>query len=60
ANVAAYSNGKNIIKEETMGNLKTTTIYQNRDSKDKEVIKKLGLEIASVRLQELIIGLTNS
>ncbi|MGV8984497.1 MAG: ABC transporter ATP-binding protein, partial [Clostridium sp.] len=60
ANVEAYANGKNIIREETIGNLKMTTIYQNRDSKDKEVIKKLGLEIASVGLQELIISLTNS
>jgi len=59
-NVEEYTNGGNIIREETMGNLKITTMYQNRNSKDKEVIKELGLEISAVRLQELIISLTNS
>ena len=59
-NVDKYTNSKNIIKEETIGRFKTTTIYQNRDDKDKEIIKELGLEIAAVKLQELIINLTNS
>jgi ABC-2 type transport system ATP-binding protein len=59
-NVEMYTKGRNIIREETIGNLKMTTIYQNHDSKDKEVTKELGLEIASVGLQELIISLTNS
>ena len=59
-NVDKYTNGKNIIKEETIGRFKTTTIYQDRDGKDREVIKELGLDIAAVKLQELIINLTNS
>lgn len=58
--VEKYAKSKNIIREETMGKFKTTTIYQKRDSTDKELIKELGLEIAPVKLQELIINLTNS
>ena len=59
-NVEKYAKGKNIIREETMGKLKITTLYQHHDSKDKELINELGLEIAPVKLQELIISLTNS
>lgn len=59
-NVEKYAKGKNIIREEAIGKLKTATIYQNRDSKDKKIIKELGLDMAPVKLQELIISLTNS
>lgn len=60
ANVDKYTEGKNIIREETIGKFKTTTIYQNRDGLDNQVIKELSLEIFSIKLQELIISLTNS
>ena len=60
ANVEEYTKGKNIIREQILGNLKMTTIYQNCDDKDKHVIKELGLKITTVKLQELIISLTNS
>ncbi len=59
-NVEKYAKGKNIIRQETIGRLRTTTIYQNRDSKDIEFINELGLEITPVKLQALIISLTNS
>lgn len=59
-NVEKYTLGKNIIREETMGRLKTTTIFQNRDRNDKDLIKELDLEITPVKLQELIVSLTNS
>src|SRR5665648_343517 len=59
-NVEKYTLGKNIIREETMGRLKTTTIFENRDRNDKEQIKELDLEITPVKLQDLIISLTNS
>jgi len=51
---------KNVIREETMGRFKAATVYQNLDNVDKESIELLGLEIATVKLQELIISLTNS
>jgi len=54
-NVEKYAKGKNIIRQETIGRLRTTTIYQNRDSKDIEFINELGLEITPVKLQALII-----
>ncbi|HZK55980.1 MAG TPA: ABC transporter ATP-binding protein [Desulfosporosinus sp.] len=59
-NVDKYAKGKNIIREETIGSFKTTTLYQTRDSNDQAVIKEFGLEICPVKLQELIIDLTNS
>ena len=59
-NVEKYAKLKNIIREETFGKSKTITIYQERDSKDKDYIKELGLQVAPVKLQELIISLTNS
>jgi len=58
--VEKYTSGKNIIREQILGNLKMTTIYQNCDDKDKQLIKELGLKITTVKLQELIISLTNS
>ncbi|MFA6808357.1 MAG: ABC transporter ATP-binding protein, partial [Eubacteriales bacterium] len=59
-NVEKFTKGKNIIREETMGRLKRMTLFQNRDRDDKELIKELSLEIAPVKLQELIVDLTNS
>ena len=60
ANIEKYTKGKNVIREQLLGNLKMTTIYQHCDDKDKQVIKELGLKITTVKLQELIISLTNS
>jgi len=59
-NVEKYAKGKNIIREETMGRFKTTALFQPRDGKDTDLIKELGLEIAPLKLQEIIISLTNS
>lgn len=58
-NVERYAKGKNIIREETIGRLKTTTIFQSHDGTDTEFLKELGLEIAPVKLQEIMISLTN-
>ena len=58
--VDKYTKHKNVIREETMGRFKAATVYQNLDNVDKESIELLGLEIATVKLQELIISLTNS
>lgn len=59
-NVDAYTKGKNVIREETMGKYKSATIYQKRDSADKNAIRELALDITPARLQELFICLTNS
>ena len=60
ASVDRYTRGKNIIREETIGTFKVATIYQKRDSSDKNQIQELGLEITPSRLQEVFISLTNS
>lgn len=57
--VDKYTQHKNVIREETMGRFKAATVYQNLDNVDKESIESLGLEIATVKLQEIIISLTN-
>jgi len=59
-NVEKYTKFRNILREETIGRLKKTTLYQSCDNSDKELINNLGLEIEPVKLQDLIISLTNS
>jgi len=58
--VDKYTEGKNIIREETIGKFKVSTIYQKRNGNDKAQIEELGLEITPARLQEVFINLTNS
>jgi ABC-2 type transport system ATP-binding protein len=60
AGVDEYSRGKNVIHEESIGKFKAVTIYQERNSGDEELIRKLGLDTGSARLQELFINLTDS
>lgn len=60
ASVDRYTRDKNIIGEETIGKFKAATIYQKRDSSDKNRIRELGLEIIPAGLQEIFISLTNS
>ncbi len=58
--VDQYTRGKNVIHEETMGKYKAATVYQKRDSADKEALSRAELEITPAGLQELFINLTNS
>ena len=60
ASVDKYTQGKNIIREETIGKFKAATIYQEHDSSDKEQIEELGMEITPAGLQDVFISLTNS
>jgi ABC-2 type transport system ATP-binding protein len=60
ASVDQYSKGKNVIREETIGKYKVATIFQKRDSADKELARELGVEITPARLQEMFVSLTNS
>jgi ABC-2 type transport system ATP-binding protein len=58
--VDRYSAGKNVIREESIGRLKVSTIKQERTGEDDRSIEELGLEVSKRRLQEIIVGLTNS
>lgn len=55
-----YTQGKNVIREETIGQFKAATVYQKRNSDDKDKIRELGLEITPAGLQEVFISLTGS
>jgi ABC-2 type transport system ATP-binding protein len=59
ARVAQYTQGKNVIRRETIGKYEAATIYQQRAGADENAVKGLGLEITPARLQELFISLTN-
>jgi ABC-2 type transport system ATP-binding protein len=56
--VDEYSRNRHIIHEETMGNYKTTTIFEKKNADDKQIIDKLGLDSTPVKLQEVFVGLT--
>ena len=60
AGIDEYTRGKNVIREETMGQLKAATIFQKRNSNDRDKIRELGLEITPAGLQEVFISLTVS
>jgi ABC-2 type transport system ATP-binding protein len=60
ASVDKFTQGKKVIREETIGKFKAATIFQKRDNGDKTQIQELGLEITPARLQEVFISLTNS
>jgi ABC-2 type transport system ATP-binding protein len=60
AGIDKYKQGKNVIREETIGQLKAATIFQERDSNDRDKIRELGLEITPAGLQEVFISLTGS
>ncbi len=60
AAVDRYTKQKNVIGEETIGNLKTAYIFQKRDSADQAAAGGLGLKMTPAKLQELFIRLTNS
>lgn len=59
-NVDRYTEGKNVIHTEVIGRLKASTVFQKRDSVDRESLERLGLQVAPARLQELFVCLTNS
>jgi len=58
--VDRYSVGKNVVRVESMGRLKTLTIVQTRTAEDDGAIRELGLEMNAMKLQDVIVGLTNS
>ena len=58
--VDRYSLGRNVIREESIGRLKTATIVQARTGDDDRAIRELGLEMNARTLQDIFVGLTNS
>ncbi len=58
-NVDRFAVGKKVIREETLGRFKSSTIFQKYDDADHESLTKLGLDMTPTRLQELFISLTN-
>lgn len=57
-NVDNYSKGKRIINEELVGNFKTTTIFETKNTSDLELAKELDVEIVPMALQKLFVHLT--
>lgn len=58
-NVDAFTAGKKVLREESLGRYKMATIYQPRNGADQAALAALDLELSPVRLQELIVRLTD-
>ena len=59
SSVDRYIQGKNSIREETIGKFKVATVFQKRENGDRAMIQELGLDITPARLQEVFINLTS-
>ncbi|NIK77103.1 ABC-2 type transport system ATP-binding protein [Paenibacillus castaneae] len=57
--VEDFISGRNVISREPFGSLVSATVMGNLEQKDRLHAEMLGLEIAPVSLQQLIIHLTN-
>ena len=57
--VQAYIEGKDLIDREPLGGLMSATLLCNGDSGERKQAEALGLELAPVSLQQLIVHLTN-
>ncbi|MBO0791929.1 MAG: ABC transporter ATP-binding protein, partial [Ktedonobacteraceae bacterium] len=56
--VEAFTAQKDVIHRESLGTLVSATILGHLDTEDHEQAEAIGLEIAPVSLQQLIIHLT--
>lgn len=59
AAIEAYAAGKEVIQRETIGGFVSLTVMGNLYGDDRKQAEALGLEIAPVSLQQLIVYLTN-
>ncbi|MBP1990642.1 ABC transporter ATP-binding protein [Paenibacillus eucommiae] len=57
--VEAFTEGRTVIDRESFGGLVSITVMGHLDARDKKEAQELGLEIAPVSLQQLIVHLTN-
>lgn len=58
ARVDAYTEGKDLLARSPLGGLVSATIMGNRNMEDQRRAEALGLELAPVSLQQLIVHLT--
>jgi len=59
ARVDAYTAGKELLDREPFGGLVAATVMGNGDASDRKHAEALGLELAPVSLQQLIVHLTS-
>jgi len=59
AKVDIYTAGKELLDREPFGGLVSATVMGNGDASDRQHAEALGLELASVSLQQLIVHLTS-
>jgi ABC-2 type transport system ATP-binding protein len=57
--VEAYIAGKDLIHQESFGGLVSATVLWNGGAQERQQAEALGLELAPVSLQQLIVHLTN-
>ncbi|WP_027087742.1 ABC transporter ATP-binding protein [Cohnella panacarvi] len=60
AKAEAFAMGRTIIHRESMGGLASVTFMGRLDAEDRRQAEELGLEIAPVSLQQLVVHLTKS
>ncbi|MDN4525979.1 ABC transporter ATP-binding protein [Fictibacillus fluitans] len=56
----SFMSGKQILHQESMGSIVSTTVFEPLDKQTRMEAEELGLEITPVSLQQLIIHLTNN
>jgi ABC-2 type transport system ATP-binding protein len=59
ARVDTYTAGKELLAREPLGGLVSATVMSNGDMEDRKYAEALGLELAPVSLQQLIVHLTS-
>lgn len=59
AKVDSYTMGKDVLSREPFGGLVSATVMCNGNASDRQQAAALGLELAPVSLQQLIVHLTN-
>ena len=59
AKIDTYAAGKELLDREPFGGLVSATIMGNGDASDRKLAEALGLELAPVSLQQLIVHLTS-
>ena len=59
AKINTYTVGKELLERSPLGNLVSATVISNGDMSDRKLAESLGLELAPVSLQQLIVHLTS-
>jgi ABC-2 type transport system ATP-binding protein len=59
ARVDTYTAGKEVLERSPLGGLVSATVMGNGDASDRKLAESLGLELAPISLQQLIVHLTS-